>query len=139
MVSGSSEYSTHHDQHSQKHEFTIGQNIWVKNVHRRPHWISGVITEMHDPVSYVVRLCNGDKWHQHINQLRCNDSSTDVSANPSLGDDFILPNTSAIPDTPNSPPQPQAPVPPYPTKIRRPCTCPVWTVKVTREMYCIDF
>ena len=42
---------THYDQRSQKHELTIGQNIWVKNVHRHPHWISGVITELHDPVS----------------------------------------------------------------------------------------
>ena len=111
---------THHDQHSRKREFSIGQNVWVKNVHGRPRWISGIITEIHGPVSYVVRLSNGDEWRRHIDQLRCNDSSTDVSAIPSPDDDFFLPNTSAISDTPNSPPQHQAPVPRYPTRIRRP-------------------
>ena len=60
---------THHDQHRRKQEFTIGQNAWVKKVHGSLRWISGVITEIHGPVSYVVRLGNGDEWRRHIDQL----------------------------------------------------------------------
>ena len=43
-----------------------------------PYWVAGIITELHGPVSFIVRLSNGDEWRRHIDQLRDRDAKAPV-------------------------------------------------------------
>ena len=103
-----------HNQHGQKRELTVGQSVWVKILHGGPRWVTGVIAKVCGPVSYLVKLSNGDKWHQNFDQLRRNDSGTEVSAAPPPDHSFLLPSNVIVPDIPEDPPEPQIQVPHYP-------------------------
>ena len=117
----------HHDRHCRGREFVVGQKVWVKNMRRGYPWISGVVSVVLGPVSYVVQLSNGDEWRRHIDHLRIRDSNTTVTATTSV-EDLPLSAATPIPDPPNNiPPVPPVPpqVPPvptrrYPTRLRRP-------------------
>ena len=117
----------HHDRHCRGREFVVGQKVWVKNMRRGYPWISGVVSVVLGPVSYVVQLSNGDEWRRHIDHLRIRDSNTTVTAT-TLVEDLPLSAATPIPDPPNNIP-PVPPVPPqvlpvptrrYPTRLRRP-------------------
>ena len=95
-----------HHQHSRKLELTIGQSAWVKILHGDPGWVTGVVTKVHGPFSYVVKLNNGDEWCWCIDQLRHNDSDTEVFAAPLPDDDFLLPSNAIVPDIAENQPQP---------------------------------
>ena len=106
-----------HDQHSRKRQFSIGQKVWARNLRGGHRWITGVITEVHGPVSYLTSLSNGDEWQRNIDQLRENDSNTVVSTT-STDKDCLIPCFPSVTEDSENPTQVRAPR--YPTRERRP-------------------
>ena len=65
-----SKQEEHHDQHAQLREFQAGQVVWARNLRGGPHWKKAVIQDRLGPLSYMVRLEDGDLWRRHVDHLR---------------------------------------------------------------------
>ena len=59
-----------HDQGSRACEFDIGQTVWARNFRDGPKWISAVVSDRVGPLSYLIRLRDGEMWRRHIDHLR---------------------------------------------------------------------
>ena len=67
----------HHDRHCKEREISLGQSVWAKNFRSGPSWIQAVVIGKVGPVTYLVRLENGEEWRRHIDHLR---SGSDIPA-----------------------------------------------------------
>jgi hypothetical protein len=54
------------------------------NLHKKRHWISGVIVKKLGKMMYVVTLENGQEHRRHQNQIRPNNSSVYTGPNKEL-------------------------------------------------------
>ena len=59
-----------HYRHSHRREVCIGQPVWSRNFRAGPSWVKAVISDLLGPVTYLVRLENGNYWRRHIDHLR---------------------------------------------------------------------
>ena len=59
-----------HDQHARERSFTIGQKVMVKNLRPGPAWIAAEITKQLGPVTFLVRVRDGQTWKRHVDHLK---------------------------------------------------------------------
>ena len=55
-----------HDQHAHERTFPVGQTVMVRNFRNGPKWVSGVVIKREGPVTYLVRVDNGNIWKRHV-------------------------------------------------------------------------
>ena len=60
----------HHDQHSRARELCVGQRVLVRNYRPGENWIPGTVVDRRGPLSYTVRIADGQLLHRHIDQLK---------------------------------------------------------------------
>ena len=62
----------HHDETCQIRNFTVGDEVFVRNFSSGPRWIPGIIVEITGPVSVKVRLNNANcsVVRRHFDQVR---------------------------------------------------------------------
>ena len=95
-----------HDRHSRSREFDVGEHVWTRNLREGPRWMSGTIVDRLGPLSYMIRLPNGDLWRRHVDHLRqgvC--SSTELTELPedTISDEFVaVPTSPAVEVQPDS-------------------------------------
>ena len=65
-----------HDMHSQLRELTIGQTVWARNWRAGPRWLEARVIGRSGPLSYTVKLANGECWKRHIDHLRSRDGAS---------------------------------------------------------------
>ena len=44
--------------------------VWARNFRDSPRWVQGVVADRVGPLSYLVRLPDGNLWQRHIDHLR---------------------------------------------------------------------
>jgi len=77
-----------HDVRCKDRQFSIGDSVFTKNFGRGPQWLPGVIDEIKGPVTYLVRLTDGQVVKWHVNHIRVrtseqtNGSHDDLSFGP---------------------------------------------------------
>ena len=124
-----------HDRHSHRREFCIGQAVWSRNFRAGPSWVKAVISDLLGPVTYLVRLENGDYWRRHIDHLRVGtehppaEDSQEEFADP-LPDVDVSPSRS---NTENSPALADQHVPPHTSKTTHKETTSTPTEGTTRR------
>lgn len=69
VVSKQDNQKLYQERHTKKHTFVIRDSMYTRNYEWGPKWIPGLIQEMTGPVSYTVRLRNGNVVRCHIDQL----------------------------------------------------------------------
>ena len=67
---GQAKQKVYHDRHSCRRELRVGQSVWAKNFREGSPWVRAVISDKTGPVSYLVKLQNGDFWRRHVDHLR---------------------------------------------------------------------
>lgn len=50
--------------------FRVGGSVCARNFAAGPRWKRAEVIKVKGPVSYIVRMANGDVHHRHRNQLR---------------------------------------------------------------------
>ena len=64
----------HYDLHTSKRNFSVENQVLVRNYGSQSKWIPGKITRQIGAVTYLVQVKHG-VWKQHANQLRINKSN----------------------------------------------------------------
>ena len=59
----------HHDHHCKERKFSLNRSVCAKNFHSGPSWLQAVVTHQVGPVTYIVKLKNGELWRRHINHF----------------------------------------------------------------------
>ena len=81
----SGKQSSHHDIHSRRREFFLGQRVMARNYREGPRWIAGTIAEKRGPLTYLVQIREDILWKRYIDQLiQAADTPDDVSSCASL-------------------------------------------------------
>ena len=85
---------TYHDRRAKARSFQIGQSVWARNYRDGPDWVPATIVDQLGPLSYLVRLQQGELWRRHIDHLRsgADQSLPPVSTEPASStqtDDFL--------------------------------------------------
>ena len=78
----------HHDRHSKYRELKIRQPVWARNIREGPRWVQGIVADRVGPLSYLIKLPDGDLWRRHIDYLQEGDM---VVQSPLHGDDLPIP------------------------------------------------
>ena len=60
----------HHDAHARERSLEIGTSVMAKDFRDPLVWKPGVVLEKCGPLSYLVKLRNGQVWRRHIDHLR---------------------------------------------------------------------
>ena len=106
-----SSQKSHHDIHSRRREFFLGQRVMARNYSEGPRWIAGTIAEKRGPLTYLVQIREDILWKRHIDQLiQAADTPDDVSSCAS-------PPTPTVPVLPAPLPLPHSPVLPEPLPL----------------------
>ena len=58
-----------HNQHSRSQEFKCGDLFHVRNFSQGSKWVPGVVVQIRGPVSYTVKLANGEQKCIHVDHL----------------------------------------------------------------------
>ena len=84
-----------HDQRSRVRNFTVGEDVFVRNHLQGDQWLPGSIEQKTGPVSYRVKLTNGKVRRCHQDQIRNRsvDVSQDLPCEPDY--DIVIPTTQA--------------------------------------------
>ena len=88
VMSQQDKQKAHHDRHSQYRELEIRQPVWARNFREGPRWVQGIVADRIGPLSYLVKLPDGDLWRRHIDHLR---EGGEVVQSPLHGDDLPVP------------------------------------------------
>ena len=64
------------DQHRKERKLSIGQTVWARNFREGPRWVRAVVSDRSGPVSFIVKLEDGNLWRRHIDHLRLGVSAT---------------------------------------------------------------
>ena len=70
VMSQQDKQKAHHDRHSQYRELEIRQPVWARNFREGPRWVQGIVADRIGPLSYLVKLPDGDLWRRKIDHLR---------------------------------------------------------------------
>ena len=68
-----------HDQHCSVREFQPGQMVWVRSWRAGPKWVRGRVVHRRGPVTYLVKVKDGELWSRHVDNVR--GSSSDAVPN----------------------------------------------------------
>ena len=68
-----------HDQHCSVREFQPGQMVWVRKWRAGPKWVRGRVVHRRGPVTYLVKVKDGELWRRHVDNVR--GSSSDAVPN----------------------------------------------------------
>ena len=113
VMSQQDKQKAHHDRHSRCRELEIRQPVWARNFRKGPRWVQVIVADRIGPLSYLVKLLDGDLWRRHIDHLR---EGGEVVQSSLHGNDFPVPpypeSRTAEDVVPRCPPCPaQAPMP----------------------------
>ena len=87
----------------------MGDDVFVRNYHRGERWLPGVIVKETGPVSFLVRLADGNRrCHQDQVRRRSVDIQEDVIPEPEVTPEV---GVSLPPTEPTVPPTPSVPIP----------------------------
>ena len=53
------------DQHRKTRKLSIGQTDWARNFREGPRWVRAVVSDRSGPVSFIVKLEDGNLWPRH--------------------------------------------------------------------------
>ena len=70
VLSKQEQQKRHHDVHSRKRHFQVGQTVVVRNFREGPRWVPGVLVEQTGPLFFVVQLSNGALWKRHVDHIK---------------------------------------------------------------------
>ena len=94
-----------HDKKARARDLCVGDAVLVRNFGAGQKWLLGEIFEKTGPVSYRVRLENGDRRRCHLDQLRLRQVSADgqgasefADSSDSVGGDSDVPSFSSSPE-----------------------------------------
>ena len=59
-----------HDRHARSREFKCSDLVHIRNFGQGPMWIPGVVIQVRGPVSYTVKLANGEQKCRHVDHIR---------------------------------------------------------------------
>ena len=107
---------THHDRSSKERQFSIGDNVLVRNFTPGPKWLAGKILQCTGPVSFTITLTDDRVVRRHVDHVR----HRSVPAPELQPEDVIVPSSLEASTTAST-----ATVDPTPTvrrsnRIRRP-------------------
>ena len=52
-----------HNRCAKEREYSVGDNVMVRNYGNGPRWMSSVVIEQKGPLSYTLQLESGLRWH----------------------------------------------------------------------------
>ena len=98
VQSRQSQQKTTHDQHARPRELELGQSVMTRNFRPGSDWVPGIILRKSGPLSYLVKVGDGQVWKRHVDHLRkCGASQETDNREPE--DPLIFPSTTNV-DTP---------------------------------------
>ena len=59
-----------HDNHAHPRQLENSQNVMARNFRPGPDWVPGVVEGKCGPLSYVVKVGNGQIWKRHIDHIQ---------------------------------------------------------------------
>ena len=80
----------HHDHHCKERKFSLNRSVCAKNFHSGPSWLQAVVTHQVGPVTYIVKLKNGELWRRHINHFHAG-SNIPANEHPTKNIDEDIP------------------------------------------------
>lgn len=84
-----------HDRHARSREFKCGDLVHIRNFGQGPMWIPGVVIQVRGPVSYTVKLANGEQKRRHVDHIRPRVESV-VEREPDWADAVPSRSTEAV-------------------------------------------
>jgi len=60
----------YHDERAKERNFSVGDQVFVKNFYSGPKWLSGEVTAKNGPVSYAVLGTDGTIKRRHVDHIR---------------------------------------------------------------------
>ena len=96
VQSRQSQQKTTHDQHARPRELELGQSVMTRNFRPGSDWVPGVILRKSEPLSYLVKVGDGQVWKRHVDHLRkCGASQETDNREPE--DPLVFPSTRPRP------------------------------------------
>ena len=68
----------HHDIKARSRNLNVGENVFVRNYHRGSRWLPGRIERQTGPISFRVKLTNGQSRRCHQDQIRKRSVCVDI-------------------------------------------------------------
>ena len=68
----------HHDIKARSRNLNVGENVFVRNYHRGSRWLPGRIERQMGPISFRVKLTNGQSRRCHQDQIRKRSVCVDI-------------------------------------------------------------
>ena len=65
-----SQQKADHDQSARSRQFQVGQSVMAKNLRPGPKWVSGVIVQSLGPLSFLIKMRDGQTWRRHVDHLK---------------------------------------------------------------------
>ena len=93
-----SQQKTTHDRQAHARDLELGQPVMTRNFRPGPDWVPGIIVTKSGPLSYVVKVGNGQVWKRHVDHL-CKCGASQETDNREPGDPLVFPPTTNV-DTP---------------------------------------
>ena len=59
-----------HDRNTKLRQMEIGNRVYVRSFKKGPYWVEGEIYKELGPLSYLVKLTNGNILKRHVDHLR---------------------------------------------------------------------
>ena len=89
-----------HDKRTSTRQFSVGENVFVKNHGKGDKWITGTITGSSGPLSFKVQVQDGHIVRCHQDHLRKRGEVPESQTVESEDfTDYGLPQTQEVPDT----------------------------------------
>ena len=63
------------DKGSKERDFTIGEQVLLRNFRGQPKWLDGTVTELTGSVYYYKVLVVDQLWKRHVDRIHQNDNS----------------------------------------------------------------
>ena len=70
VVSKQSDQAKAHDRRTKSRSFDIEQDVMVRNYRPGSKWLPATVRRQLGPLTYIVKLCNGQEWKRHVDQIR---------------------------------------------------------------------
>ena len=65
-----SQQKADHDQSARSRQFQVGQSVMAKNLRPGPKWVPGVIVQSLGPLSFLIKMRDGQTWRRHVDHLK---------------------------------------------------------------------
>ena len=93
-----------YDFHAKECLFQIGDAVFVKNFSSSPTWLSGIIKEDKDPVSYTVTLGDNRMVRKYVDQIRPRIVTTNETEHTTSADFLPAPIAESTPSVESATP-----------------------------------